>query len=509
VIDVPQTAVTPLVLRHAERLGERPALIDADGARTITYGALPGLIGRMAAGIARLGLGKGDVLALMAPNVPEFVVAFHAAATLGAIITPVNPTLTPDEARRQLADSGARLVVTLAELVPAASAAAAGTRVERVIALDDPIVQGDHEIGQVAVDPARDLVALPYSSGTTGFAKGVMLTHRNLVANVVQVEWVFGVGESDTIAAVLPFFHIYGLTVNMNLALARGVTVVTMRRFELDAFLGAVERHRVTRAFLVPPILLALAKHPAVDRHDTSSLRVIVSGAAPLDGDLARACGARIGCDVYQGYGLTEASPVTHLPPDGPDAASHPGTVGPALPGTECRAVDPVTRAPLPDGSDGEIAVRGPQVMAGYLEDEEATAAAIDAEGWLYTGDLGHIDADGRLHLVDRLKELIKVRGFQVAPAELEALLVSHPAVADAAVIPVTDRRGNEAPKALVVLRAPAETAELQRFVAERVAPHKRLRRVEVVDAVPRTPSGKILRRVLIDRERERGQNTP
>jgi acyl-CoA synthetase (AMP-forming)/AMP-acid ligase II len=436
------------------------------------------------------------------------VVAFHAAATLGAIVTPVNPAFTPDEARRQLADSGARLVVTLPELLAAAAEAADGTRVERALALGDPNLEGSGEARQVAVDPARDLVALPYSSGTTGFAKGVMLTHRNLVANVVQVERVFDIGESDTMAAVLPFFHIYGLTVNMNLALARGVTVVTMRRFELDAFLAAVERHRVTRAFLVPPILLALAKHPAVERYDTSSLRVIVSGAAPLDGGLARACAARIGCDVYQGYGLTEASPVTHLPADGPDAASHPETVGRALPGTECRAVDPATRLPLTDGTDGEIAVRGPQVMRGYLHDPEATAAAIDADGWLHTGDLGHVDADGRLHLVDRLKELIKVRGFQVAPAELEAVLVSHPAVADAAVIPVTDRRGNEAPKALVVLRTTVETTDLQRFVAERVAPHKRLRRVEVIDVIPRTPSGKILRRVLIERERERGQGT-
>ena len=213
VIDVPQTAVTPLVLRHAERLGDRPALIDADGGETITYGELPGRIGRMAAGLAGLGLGRGDVLALVLPNVPEFVVAFHAAATLGAIVTPVNPTLTPGEAHRQLADSGAQLVVTLPELVPAATAAAAGTPTARVLALGDPALQGGREAAQVAVDPARDLAALPYSSGTTGFAKGVMLTHRNLVANVVQVERVFGVGETDTIAAVLPFFHIYGLTV--------------------------------------------------------------------------------------------------------------------------------------------------------------------------------------------------------------------------------------------------------------------------------------------------------
>jgi acyl-CoA synthetase (AMP-forming)/AMP-acid ligase II len=277
-----------------------------------------------------------------------------------------------------------------------------------------------------------------------------------------------------------------------------------MRRFELEAFLTAVERHRVTRTFLVPPILLALTKHPAVDRHDTSSLEVIVSGAAPLDADLARACAARIGSAVYQGYGLTEASPVTHLPADGPGASTSPGSVGPALPGTECRAVDPVTREPVPAGADGEIVVRGPQVMSGYLNDPKATANAIDADGWLHTGDLGHLDAEGRLYLVDRLKELIKVRGFQVAPAELEALLLSHPAVADAAVIPVSDRHGGEVPKAVVVLAGEVDPAEVMRFVADRVAPHKRLRRIEVVDAIPRTPSGKILRRVLIERERER-----
>jgi acyl-CoA synthetase (AMP-forming)/AMP-acid ligase II len=501
-LEVPRTAVTPLVLRHAQRLGDRPALIAADGGGTIRYGELPGRIGRTAAGLAALGLGRGAVLALVLPNVPEFVVAFHAAATLGAAVTPVNPALTADEARRQLADSGARLVVTLPELVPVMSDAAAGTGVERVIAVGDPALEAAGPPEPAVVEPERDLAALPYSSGTTGFSKGVMLTHRNLVANVVQVERVFALGEADTVAAVLPFFHIYGLTVNMNLALARGATVVTMRRFDLNGFLELVERHRVTRTFLVPPILLALAKHPAVERHDLSSLRVIVSGAAPLDAGLARACAARIGCAVYQGYGLTEASPVTHLPPDGPDADAEPGSVGPPLPGTECRAVDPATGRPLPAGGDGEILVRGPQVMAGYLNDPAATAAAIDAGGWLRTGDLGHVDAAGRLYVVDRLKELIKVRGFQVAPAELEAVLVSHPAVVDAAVIPVADRHGGEVPKAVVTLAAPVEPAELLRFVADRVAPHKRVRRLEVVEAIPRSASVKILRRVLIERER-------
>ena len=439
VIDVPQTAVTPLVLRHAERLSERPALIDADGAGAIAYGELPGRIGRMATGLAALGLCKGDVLALVLPNVPEFVLAFHAAATLGAIVTPVDPTLTPNEARVQLRDSGARLVVTLAELVPAASAAADGTRVERVLALDDPVLQGAGETAQVAVDPARDLVALPYSSGTTGFAKGVMLTHRNLVANVVQVERVFGVGESDTIAAVLPFFHIYGLTVNMNLALARGVTVVTMRRFELDAFL---RRGRAPSGYACVPRAADSARSGQASR-----------GRPPRH---VLAAGDRLGCRAARrrsGPRVCGADRVRRLPglrPDrgqpghapaarrprrrGPPGDGRPGASGHRMQGG--RSGD---AAPLPAGTDGEIAVRGPQVMRGYLGDPEATAAAVDADGWLHTGDLGHIDSDGRLHLVDRLKELIKVRGFQVAPAELEAVLVSHPAVADAAVIPVTD----------------------------------------------------------------------
>ncbi|HEY7258634.1 MAG TPA: AMP-binding protein [Gaiellales bacterium] len=497
-LDLPETPLTPLVLRHAQRLGAKPALVDAASGRAIAYGDLAGEVAAVAAGLARLGHRPGDVVGVVLPNLPEFALVFHGTLHLGGVVTPVNPVLTPAEIGRQLDDAGARIVVTTADLAGGVADAARGAR---VLAVDSPELRAEPvEPRSAAPD---DLAALPYSSGTTGFPKGVMLTHRNLSANIVQVEGVFHCGEGDVVLAVLPYFHIYGLTVNMNFALARGATVVTMARFDLAAFLETVERHRITRAFLVPPILLALAKHPLVDRHDLSSLQVIVSGAAPLDPGIARAAATRIGCRVIQGYGLTETSPVTHLPPEGPDMESKPGSVGPPLPGTECRAVDIQTGEPLPPDVDGEIVIRGPQVMRGYLHDDAATAAAIDRDGWFHTGDIGHVDAEGWLFIVDRLKELIKVRGLQVAPAELEALLQAHPAVADAAVVPSPDRHGGEVPKAFVVLRGEADLDDLRAYVADRVARHKRIRRIEAVDEIPRSPSGKILRRVLVERERE------
>jgi acyl-CoA synthetase (AMP-forming)/AMP-acid ligase II len=497
-IDLPDTPLTPFVLRHARRLGLKAALVDSASGRAIAYGDLPAEIAAAAGGLARAGHAPGDVVGVVLPNVPEFAVVFHAVLQRGGVVTPVNPALTPAEIGRQLGDARARFVVTSAELAAAVAEAAGDARV---------LLVGTEELRgpELAPEPTGpgDLAALPYSSGTTGFPKGVMLTHRNLAANIVQVEGAFRCDEGDVLLAVLPYFHIYGLTVNMNFALARGATIVTMARFDLGAFLETIERHRVTRAFLVPPILLALAKHPLVDRHDLSSLDLIVSGAAPLDEGIARAVAERIGCRVVQGYGLTETSPVTHLPPEGPDMDAKPASVGPPLPGTECRAVDIESGETLPPGEDGEILIRGPQVMRGYLRDQAATAAAVDPDGWFHTGDIGHVDGDGWLFIVDRLKELIKVRGLQVAPAELEAVLQAHSAVADAAVVPSPDRHGGEVPKAFVVLREEIDLDELRAYVADRVARHKRIRRIEAVEGIPRSPSGKILRRVLVERERE------
>jgi acyl-CoA synthetase (AMP-forming)/AMP-acid ligase II len=275
-----------------------------------------------------------------------------------------------------------------------------------------------------------------------------------------------------------------------------------MPRFELEPFLQAVQQYRITRLFLAPPIVVALAKHPLVDKYDLSSVKVIFSGAAPLDAETAKRCGERLNCRISQGYGLTETSPVSHSVPDfEPNVV--PGSVGPSLPNTECKVVDVATGEELGRNQDGEIWIRGPLVMKGYLNNEAATSASIDEDGFFHTGDIGHIDDRDEYFIVDRLKELIKYKGFQVPPAELEAVLLSHPKVADAAVIGIPDDEAGEIPKGFVVLKDPSATPEeLMAFVAEKVAPHKKIRRLEVVDEIPKSASGKILRRVLKEREK-------
>jgi acyl-CoA synthetase (AMP-forming)/AMP-acid ligase II len=328
----------------------------------------------------------------------------------------------------------------------------------------------------------------------------VMLTHRNLVANILQSTVQQPVTADDTLVGVLPLFHIYGLSVVMNAVLRNGATLVTMPRFDLEGYLALVQEHRATKAHLVPPIVLALAKSPLVERYDLSSLELVNSGAAPLSAELQQAAAERIGCPVVQGYGMTESSPVTHVTPLDP-ARHRLGSIGPPVPSTECRIVDVAGGEELGPGDEGEVCVRGPQVMRGYLDDPEATAATVDEDGWLHTGDVGRADEDGYVVLVDRVKELIKYKGYQVAPAELEAVLVEHPAVAEAAVVGRPDEEAGEVPKAFVALAGEATEEEIMAFVAERVAPYKKLRALEVVDEIPKSPSGKILRRVLNERD--------
>jgi acyl-CoA synthetase (AMP-forming)/AMP-acid ligase II len=518
-VPIPDVSLTEYVLRHAERLGGKPALLDGPSGRVLTYAELAAGVRRAAAGLGQRGFGKGDVLAIYAPNIPEYAIVFQAVASAGGINTTVNPLYTPDELATQLRDSGARLLVTVPPLLAKARQAVGQSGVEEIYVLGEAegatpfarlVERPAAAAPRVPIDPARDVVALPYSSGTTGLPKGVMLTHRNLVANLCQcagAEKFDAFREDDTIVAVLPFFHIYGMVVIMMLGLAAGSTVVTVPRFELQEFVTLLARHRVTIAPLVPPIVLGLAKHPSLESFDLSSLRLVFSGAAPLGEELARRLSARLGCPVVQGYGMTEASPVTHLSPT-VDTVYKPGSIGRVVPNTEVRIVDVESGRDVPGpGRDGELWIRGPQIMRGYLNRPEETASAIDPEGWYHTGDVGHVDGDGWFYIVDRTKELIKYKGLQVAPAELEALLLVHPAVQDAAVVRSPDEEAGEVPKAFVVLK-PDEasrrlTAEaLMAFVAERVAPHKRIRRLEFVDHIPKSASGKILRRVLIDRER-------
>jgi acyl-CoA synthetase (AMP-forming)/AMP-acid ligase II len=508
-VQIPDMPLTDFVLARAGELGDKPALIDGPSGRTITYAQLAESVRAVAGGLGERGFAKGDVFAHYAPNLPEYAVAFLAVATAGGVNTTANPLLTADEFKRQLRHSGARLLVTVPAQAETATAAAERSGVVEVFVYGEAggatpfsaLLEASGEAPEVAIDPGEDLAALPYSSGTTGLPKGVMLTHRNLVANICQYTAVVHTSVTDRVIAVLPFFHIYGLVVIMNITLYLGATVVTMPRFELAEFLRVIQDYRITRAFVVPPIVLALAKDPLVDQFDLSSLQFVGSGAAPLSAELERACAERLGCRVQQGYGLTETSPVTHTVPE--DLAGQlPGSIGPALPNTECRIVDLATGEEAPAGEPGELCIRGPQVMKGYLDDPEATAATIDPGGWLHSGDVATVEDDGSVRIVDRLKELIKYKGYQIAPAELEGLLLSHPTIADAAVIPLADAEAGEVPKAFVVPSGPLTPEEVRAFVAERVAPYKKVRAVELVDEIPKSPSGKILRRVLIEHER-------
>jgi acyl-CoA synthetase (AMP-forming)/AMP-acid ligase II len=514
-IEVPDVSFTELVLARAGEHRDKAALIDAPSGRAITYGQLVDSVRGLAAGLSERGFAKGDVFAHYAPNLPEYAIAFHGVATAGGVNTTANPLLTVDELASQLVDSGARLLVTVPELVEKATAAAERSGVEEIFVYGEAaaatpfasLIQAGGEPPRVAIDPANDLIALPYSSGTTGLPKGVMLTHRNLVANVCQCTHPGANAKTEDeyarerAIAVLPFFHIYGLVVLMNFPLYRGATVVTMPRFDLTEFLRVLQDYRISRAWVVPPIVLAMAKHPLVDQYDLSSLEYMNSGAAPLSAELEVACGRRVGCRMQQGYGLTETSPVTHFVTD-KLAGTMPGSIGPAAPNTECRIVDVATEEDVPAGEPGELCIRGPQVMKGYLNNPEATAHAIDADGWFHTGDVARLDEGGSLWIVDRIKELIKYKGYQIAPAELEALLLTHPAITDAAVIGVGDEEAGEIPKAFVVSAGSLTAEEVSQFVADRVAPYKKIRAVELVDEIPKAPSGKILRRLLIERER-------
>jgi acyl-CoA synthetase (AMP-forming)/AMP-acid ligase II len=397
------------------------------------------------------------------------------------------------------------LVTTAALATRAREAAASVSRPVEIVTIDEcgggPTLASlavDADPPLVQIDPAADVVAMPYSSGTTGLQKGVMLTHRNLVANLAQID-AAEVPELRAFLGVLPFFHIYGLVVVMNFGLLRGATVVTLPKFDLEAVLRVLQDWPITLAHVVPPVVVALAKHPVVDRYDLSGVKWLFSGAAPLGAELTEAVEARLSLRVRQGYGMTEASPATHYTPPG---SERPGKAGVLIPSTECRIVDPETGADVSAGECGEVWVRGPQVMKGYLNNPEATARTVGADGWLHTGDMGVVDDEGYLQVVDRLKELIKVKGFQVAPAELEALLLKHPAIADAAVIPVADAECGEVPKAFVVGRDGLTAEEVASFVEARVSYYKRIRHVVFVEQIPRSPSGKILRRLLVAWER-------
>ncbi len=523
-VDIPDVSVYDYLFGSLEETElAHIALIDPQTGAETTYGGLRAQVDAFAGALAAHGVGTDTVIALLCPNAPVFATVFHGILRAGATVTTVNSLYTPGEIEKQLRDAGASWLITVTPLLPqaAAAAAAVGISDDHLIVLDGggstqspgnpnlrEMLGTQHPAPEVSFDPATHVAVLPYSSGTTGIPKGVMLSHRNLVANVAQCVPHMDLDENDRVLAVLPFFHIYGMTVLLNLALRRRASLVTMPKFDLMEFLTNIQKFQCTYLYIAPPIAVALAKHPVVDQFDISSVHTVFSGAAPLDGETAEAAGRRIGARMLQGYGMSELSPVSHAMHYA--ALDVPvSSVGALLPNQVCKIIDTETGDEITEIGDdgktlpGEILVKGPNVMLGYLNNPSATAETLDADGFLHTGDVGVYHSAGYFSIVDRAKELIKYKGYQIAPAELEALLLSHPKIMDAAVIAVLDDDKQEIPKAFVVTAPDAALSEgdVMAFVAENVAPYKKVRRVEFIDAIPKSAAGKILRKDLRARE--------
>lgn len=506
-VKIPEVPFGRLVLDRARSFGSRVALVDGDTGRQLSYGELARDMEAVAANLRDRGYRKGDVFAVYCPNLPEYAVSFYAVALLGGVCTTVGALYTAGELRRQLVDCNARFLLTTPQLIEKALEAVKDTAVEEVFVIGhapgatpfSALLRAAGPAPEVSVNPLEDVVALPYSSGIGGLPKGVMLTHHNLVSNLCQVDAARFVTSQDVVIGVLPFSHIYGLHAIMNVSLWNGATVVTCSSFDLRQFLSLIERHGVTFAPVVPSIMSSLSKSKAVERFDLSSLRTLVCSGAPLALDVEMLCREKLGCVVRQGYGMTETTVTFLSPPEAERVRA--GSAGLCLPNMECRIVDLASGSEADTDEPGEICIRGPQVMKAYLNQPESTAQVFDSDGWFHTGDVGYVDADGYLFITGRIKELIKYNAFQVAPAELEALLLTHPHVADAAVIPSPDEKAGEVPKAIVVLRDAVDPEEIMAFVAERVAPYKKIRKLEVVDQIPRSALGKVLRHTLMERE--------
>ncbi|HET9017509.1 MAG TPA: long-chain fatty acid--CoA ligase [Thermomicrobiaceae bacterium] len=515
-LDYPEIPLYQVLADTAARRPDQAAVRFAG--TSLTYRELWGSALRFARVLADLGVGRGDRVALMLPNCPQYVIAYYGALRAGAIVVQVNPLYTPRELGYTLTNSGARTIVVADVLYPVVQATLPHAALDHVLvarlrgeatlgpgarSFEETLAAASGEPPAVEVG-AHDVAVLQYTGGTTGVSKGAMLTHYNLVANVLQCRAANPELPRDDefrILGALPLFHVYGMTVVMNLCLACGGSMVLLPRFELEPVMQTIRAFQPTLFPGVPTMYVAVNSYPDAEEYGVGSIRFCNSGGAPMPVEVMAAFERRFGAKVLEGYGLSETSPVTHGNPAWGER--RPGTVGLPVADTDCQIVDVETGTRvLPTGEPGEIRLRGPQVMAGYWDMPSETADAL-RDGWLYTGDIGTMDADGYLTIVDRKKDLILASGFNVYPRDVEEVLYEHPAVLEAGVAGIPDPYRGETVKAYVVLRpgASATAADLEAFCRERLAAYKVPRLFEFRDELPKSAVGKVLRRVLVEGE--------